>query len=69
MKRRADATAKPTSTKITLRLPLMMLEELQRLAGERDVPYRLLLTRFLAERVATEHQLIGRRRSRATKRE
>ena len=45
---------KPSTTTISLRLPLSLLEELKALANERDVPYQSLLKIFLAERVARE---------------
>ena len=48
----------PSTTSISLRLPLSMIEELKALANERDVPYQSLLKVFLAERLARER---GRR--------
>ena len=39
---------------ISLRLPESMLEELKRLANQRDVPYQSLLKVFLAERLERE---------------
>jgi len=45
---------KPSTTKISVRLPEAMLEELKALANERDVPYQSLLKVFLAERIARE---------------
>jgi predicted DNA binding CopG/RHH family protein len=48
---------KPTTTAISLRLPLPMLEELKSLAHERDVPYQSLLKLFLAERLERERAL------------
>jgi predicted DNA binding CopG/RHH family protein len=45
---------KPSTTSISLRLPLSMLEELKALANEKDVPYQSLLKVYLAERLARE---------------
>jgi predicted DNA binding CopG/RHH family protein len=49
---------KPSTTAISLRLPVMMLEELKALANAKDVPYQSLLKVFLADRLARER---GRR--------
>ena len=45
---------KPSTKKISLRLPESMLEELKLLANKRDVPYQSLLKIFLAERIEKE---------------
>ncbi|HSB79659.1 MAG TPA: BrnA antitoxin family protein [Candidatus Methylomirabilis sp.] len=45
---------KPSTTSISLRLPLSMLDELKALANEKDVPYQSLLKVYLAERLARE---------------
>jgi len=45
---------KPTSAHISLRLPIMMLDELKVLANQRDVPYQSLMKVYLAERLASE---------------
>ncbi len=45
---------KPSTTSISIRLPLSMLEELKALANEKDVPYQSLLKVYLAERLARE---------------
>ena len=45
---------KPSSRKISIRLPESMLEELKVLANKRDVPYQSLLEIFLSERIKTE---------------
>ena len=45
---------KPSTTSISLRLPLSMLEELKALANKRDVPYQSLMKVFLAERIERE---------------
>jgi hypothetical protein len=55
---------KPSTTTISLRLPESMLDELKRLANQRDVPYQSLLKVFLAERLASERRVSrGWRRS------
>jgi predicted DNA binding CopG/RHH family protein len=45
---------KPSTTSISLRLPVSMLEELRTLANEKDVPYQSLMKVYLAERLARE---------------
>ena len=45
---------KPSTTAISLRLPVTMLEELKVLANAKDVPYQSLLKVFLADRLALE---------------
>jgi len=45
---------RPSERKIRIRLPLMMLEQIRRLATKKDVPYQSLLKTFLAERIETE---------------
>ncbi len=45
---------KPTTRKISLRLPESMIEELKLLANKRDVPYQSLLKIFLSERIDSE---------------
>ena len=47
---------KPTQKTISIRLPVMMLAELKRLANKRDVPYQSLLKIFLAERLDKERE-------------
>jgi predicted DNA binding CopG/RHH family protein len=42
---------KPTTRKISIRLPESMIEELKLLANKRDVPYQSLLKIFLSERI------------------
>jgi len=44
----------PSLTKISIRLPQSMIEELKRLANKRDVPYQSLMKMFLAERTERE---------------
>jgi len=48
----------PSVQTISLRLPLLILEELKMLANKRDIPYQSLLKMFLAERVNREMKLI-----------
>jgi len=49
---------KPSTRKISIRLPESMIDELKVLANKRDVPYQSLLKIFLSERIKTElHQL------------
>jgi predicted DNA binding CopG/RHH family protein len=43
---------KPSSTSISLRLPLPLLERIKIAANKRDVPYQSLIKMWLAERVA-----------------
>jgi predicted DNA binding CopG/RHH family protein len=48
---------KPSTRKISIRLPESMIEELKVLANKRDVPYQSLLKIFLSERINSElHQ-------------
>lgn len=54
----------PSLKTISLRIPVLMLEELKLLANKRDVPYQSLLKVFLAERIARELRL-GTRAPRA----
>jgi predicted DNA binding CopG/RHH family protein len=45
---------KPTTTAISIRLPISMLEELKALANRQDVPYQSLMKVYLAERIKRE---------------
>ena len=45
---------KPSTTSISIRLPLSVLEEIKALANEKDVPYQSLMKVYLAERLARE---------------
>jgi predicted DNA binding CopG/RHH family protein len=45
---------KPSTKKISLRLPQTMIDELKLLANKRDVPYQSLLKIFLSEKIAQE---------------
>jgi predicted DNA binding CopG/RHH family protein len=48
---------KPSTRKISIRLPESMIEELKVLANKRDVPYLSMLKIFLSERINSElHQ-------------
>jgi predicted DNA binding CopG/RHH family protein len=42
---------KPSSTAISLRLPLSLLEAIKVQANKRDVPYQSLIKMWLAEKV------------------
>jgi predicted DNA binding CopG/RHH family protein len=46
---------KPSTKKISLRLPQIMIEELKLLANKRDIPYQSLMKMYLAERI--QHEL------------
>ena len=45
---------KPSTKKISLRLPETMIEELKVLANKRDIPYQSLLKMFLSEKIDEE---------------
>ncbi|MCF6212354.1 MAG: BrnA antitoxin family protein [Gammaproteobacteria bacterium] len=45
---------KPSTKKISLRLPEIMIDELKLLANKRDIPYQSLLKIFLAEKIDQE---------------
>jgi len=45
---------KPSTKKISLRLPESMIEELKLLANKRDVPYQSLLKLYLSEKISQE---------------
>jgi len=47
---------RPSVKTISLRLPESMLDELKRIANQRDVPYQSLIKLFLAERIQREAQ-------------
>ena len=56
--RRRFPNLKPSLRTISLRLPVAMIEDLEVLANQRDVPYQSLLKFFLAERLEKErHRL------------
>lgn len=48
---------KPTTKTITLRLPVMLLASIRKLANKRDVPYQSLMKIFLEEKVREERVL------------
>lgn len=48
---------KPTTKTITLRLPVMLLASIRKLANKRDVPYQSLMKVFLEEKVREERVL------------
>ena len=45
---------KPSTTAISIRLPISMLEALKSLANQQDVPYQSLMKLYLAERIKKE---------------
>jgi predicted DNA binding CopG/RHH family protein len=45
---------KPTTTAVSLRLPVAMLEDLKSLANQRNVPYQSLMKLYLSERIGQE---------------
>jgi predicted DNA binding CopG/RHH family protein len=59
---------RPSTTTISLRLPTPLLADLKALANKRDVPYQSLLKVFVAERVAKEQRLPGKRPSQTSER-
>lgn len=46
---------KPSTAKVTLRLPQMMLDDLRMLANEQDVPYQSLMKIYLSQRIKIEN--------------
>lgn len=58
-KRTVLANLKPSTKKISLRLPELMIQELKLLANKRDVPYQSLMKIYLAERIQNELRSIG----------
>ena len=52
----ALSNLRPSTTAISLRLPVSMLEELKTLANAQDVPYQSLLKVYLADRLARERK-------------
>lgn len=50
---------KPTTTSISLRLPLTLLAEIKRAANRRDVPYQSLIKLWLAEKAAASREPAG----------
>ena len=50
---------KPSTKKISLRLPELMIEELKLLANKRDIPYQSLMKMYLAERIQRELKSVG----------
>ena len=49
---------KPTTKSITLRLPVMLLNKLKKLANKRDVPYQSLMKIFLDEKIKEEKVIV-----------
>jgi len=55
-KRQKFVNLKPSLRTISIRLPEAMIEDLKKLANQRDVPYQSLLKVFLAERLDQERR-------------
>lgn len=53
---------KPTTKTISLRLPLMLLYSIKRIANKKDVPYQSLIKVFLDEKVREEDAVPPARR-------
>ena len=53
-KRARFPNLKPSTTSISLRLPLALLERIKIAANKRDMPYQSLIKVWLAEKVAYE---------------
>ena len=51
-KRARFPNLKPSTTAISLRLPVRLLEEIKVAANKRDVPYQSLIKMWLAEKVS-----------------
>lgn len=51
---------KPSTTAISLRLPVALLERIKLAANQRDVPYQSLIKLWLAERVEAGGQRAGK---------
>jgi predicted DNA binding CopG/RHH family protein len=47
---------RPSTTAISIRLPVAMLDELKTLANEQDVPYQSLMKVYLADRLVRERK-------------
>ena len=54
---------KPSTKKISLRLPESMIAELKLLANKNDIPYQSLVKVFLSERIESELQKHGPRQT------
>ncbi len=62
-KRAQFPNLKYSTQSISLRMPLVMLDELRMLANSRDVPYQSMIKMVLAEYLAAERVRRGRRAS------
>jgi len=47
---------KPSTTSISIRLPISMLDEIKSLANRDDVPYQSLMKLYLSERIKRERK-------------
>ena len=48
---------KPSTKKISIRLPESMIAELKVLANKRDIPYQSLMKIYLSEKISQEQQV------------
>jgi len=48
---------KPSTKKISIRLPESMIAELKVLANKRDIPYQSLMKIYLSEKISQEQQI------------
>jgi predicted DNA binding CopG/RHH family protein len=58
-KRTIMPNLKPSTRKISLRLPDLMIAELKLLANKHDIPYQTLMKIYLAERIQREIKMMG----------
>jgi len=47
---------KPTTTSISLRLPISLLENIRIAANKRDIPYQSFIKTILSDRIAAEQK-------------
>lgn len=50
---------KPSTKTITLRIPLMLLYKIKKIANQKDVPYQSLMKVFLDEKIKEEKKRIS----------
>lgn len=58
-KRTIMPNLKPSTRKISLRLPDLMIAELKLLANKHDIPYQTLMKIYLAERIQRELKMMS----------
>ncbi len=51
---------KPSTKKISIRLPEAMISELKVLANKRDIPYQSLMKIYLSEKISQEYRYRAR---------